>query len=208
MNIRQITGALGATTLALALAACGEDSESTTATPAPASTSASEQAASEQAASFTVTDPWVKAADSGMTAMFGTLVNDGPEDVVVTSAAGDISPVMELHETIQADDGSMVMQPKEGGFVVPAGGTHVLEPGADHLMVMELSRALEPGEMVRFTLTFADGSTTEVEATVKTFSGAEEKYQGGDMDGEMDGESGSEMGSETDMGTASPSGAR
>lgn len=174
MNTRIIARGLGASVLLLALAACGDSDNGTDRT---AADTAPTTIASKQSASLTVTDPWVKAADSGMTAAFGTLVNDGPEDVVVTSASSDFSAVVELHESVQDDDGSMLMQPKDGGFVVPAGGTHDLQPGGDHLMVMDLSRPLEPGEKVQLTLTFADSSTTELDATVKTFSGAAESYQ-------------------------------
>ena len=36
------------------------------------------------------------------------------------------------------DSGAMQMQPKADGFTVPAGGTHVLQPGGDHVMLMGL----------------------------------------------------------------------
>ena len=49
-------------------------------------------------------------------------------------------------------------------------------------MIMDLNRALKPGETVTIKLTIADGSTTEIDATVKKFTGADEKYQNGDMD--------------------------
>lgn len=182
MNTRPITRAFGATALVLALAACGDGTEDATTGGTSANEAPPAASASGQAALFTVTDSWIKAADSGMTAAFGTLVNDGATDVVVTSAASDASPVLELHETVQGSDGSTVMQPKAGGFVVPAGGTYDLEPGGDHLMVMDLVRPLEPGETVRLTLTFADGSTADLDATVKSFSGAAEDYQSGEMD--------------------------
>ena len=56
-------------------------------------------------------------------------------------------------------DGEMKMQQKDGGFVVPAGGDHVLEPGNDHVMVMDMSDPVEPGEDVEITLTLDDGTT-------------------------------------------------
>ncbi|WP_433550265.1 copper chaperone PCu(A)C [Micromonospora zamorensis] len=43
-----------------------------------------------------IRDPWVKAADKGMTAAFGTLANDGDSDVTLTSATTSVSS-MELH---------------------------------------------------------------------------------------------------------------
>ena len=63
---------------------------------------------------------------------------------------------VELHE-IAMPDGKMVMRPKKGGFVIPARGTHELEPGGDHIMLMGLAAAVKPGDEVAFTLKLADG---------------------------------------------------
>jgi periplasmic copper chaperone A len=180
--------------LALTAAGCGDSSAAgDSADAAEPTTSAPARAAgtADQAAELTVQDPWVKAADSGMTAAFGTLVNSGTDDVVVTSATSDITSAMELHETVENADGSMAMQPKQGGFTVPAGGEHELAPGGDHLMIMNLTRPIQPGEDVTITLTFADGSTQDLTATVKNFTGADEQYQNGDMDMDMDSSEGS-----------------
>lgn len=179
-----LRAAIGAVALSAALAACGSDGSDD----APVATD-STTGSSTEAEALTVTDPWVKAAETGMTGAFGTLVNSGEEDVTVVSAAADITDMMELHETVQTDDGAMAMQPKEGGFVVPAGGEHELAPGGDHLMIMDLLRAVEPGEAVTITLTLGDGSTADVEATVKSFTGADENYLDGDMDMGSDDES-------------------
>lgn len=133
---------------------------------------------------LTVTDPWAKAADSGMTAAFGTLVNDTDADITVTAASSDVSR-MELHEMAVNDAGEMVMRPKEGGIVVPANGSTVLAPGGDHIMFMDLTSPLEPGAEVAVTLTTSDGATVTFDAAVRTFTGADENYEGGDMSGDM-----------------------
>lgn len=171
---------LGATALAVALTACGSDADTGSTTDRAAAADATAAAGSAAGASLTMTDPWVKAAPSGMTGVFGTLANDGDADVTVVSAASDIAGTMELHETTMADDGAMTMRPKEGGFTVPAGGSHELAPGGDHLMAMGLTRPLEPGETVTVTLTLDDGTTTDLECTVKAFTGADEDYEGGE----------------------------
>jgi copper(I)-binding protein len=199
MRTTKITALLGAATLALALTACGSDPDAE-ASDASAGTSSGTTAGTSaeqpaEADALGMEDPWVKAATEGMTAAFGTLTNDGDADITVVSAESGITDVMELHETVQGDDGSMAMQPKEGGFTVPAGGRHELAPGGDHLMVMDLGRPLQPGETVTITLTLADGTTTDVECTVKSFTGADEKYQD---DGETDMGHDMEMGSEED----------
>ncbi|MEV4349655.1 copper chaperone PCu(A)C [Actinoplanes sp. NPDC049596] len=139
------------------------------------SSSSSEPAAqAAPAAELTVKDPWVKAVDKGMTAAFGTLVNSTGQDVTVVKASTPISP-MELHE-MAMQDGKMVMRPKEGGFVIKAGGTHELSPGGDHLMIMDPSAPIKPGDELEFTLTLGDGGTVRFKAVAKPFSGAGESY--------------------------------
>lgn len=132
--------------------------------------------------SVTITDAWVKSADEGMSAAFGILSNDGDTDVTLVSASTEASPMVELHETVMNDSGEMIMQPKEGGFVIPAGGTFALEPGGNHIMLMGLTAPIKAGDEVTFTLTFSDGSTYTFTAPAKDFSGANENYEGGDMD--------------------------
>ncbi|GLY27285.1 copper chaperone PCu(A)C [Kineosporia sp. NBRC 101731] len=132
--------------------------------------------------SLTVVDPWVKTADTkaGMTAVFGTLENTGTTDVTVQSAKTSASSTAELHEMAMVD-GSMVMQKKEGGFVVKAGSKHELAPGGDHVMVLDLAKSIEAGDQVTVRLTLDDGSTEDFTALAKTTSAGEEKYD--DMDG-------------------------
>jgi len=135
-----------------------------------------------QAEAFAIADAWVKAADSGMSAAFGELENASGEDIVVVAASSEVSPMIELHETVADDAGEMVMQEIDGGFVIPAEGTSLLEPGGNHIMLMGLEQPMLAGEEVTFTLTFADDSTAEFTAPVKDYSGANENYVGDDSD--------------------------
>jgi len=159
------TGLAASAALLLALTGCSATSQDT----AEADTGA---------AGLSIEDAWVKAADSGMSAAFGTLENDSDQDVTIVRAESDVSPMMELHETVPNDAGEMVMQEKGGGFVVPAGGSYELAPGADHLMMMGLDAPVAAGDEVSFTLTLTDGSTYEFIAPAKDYSGANESYEG------------------------------
>lgn len=190
--------AAAATTLAaLLLAGCGTDDDNTADPDRSGSQEQAVETVAEESGALTVEDPYVKAADSGMTAIFGTLVNNSDTDVTVVSATSEITAAMELHETVADSGGAMSMRPKEGGFTVPAGGEHVLEPGGDHIMVMDLTRPVTAGEDVTLTLTLGDGSTTDVSAAVKDVAGGDEEYMGGmDM--------GSDMGSDADESTPAP----
>ncbi|MEV6521923.1 copper chaperone PCu(A)C [Longispora sp. NPDC051575] len=157
-------GALAAT---VGLAGCGG-------TDTPAAKGGTPTGSASVGPVLTVVDPWVKTADSGMSAAFGTLRNDSDSELTVVSAASTVSP-MELHEVVM-DGGKMAMRPKPGGFVIPARGTHELKPGADHLMLMDLKAPIRAGEQVTVTLMLKDGRTVAFTAPAKPFAGGNETY--------------------------------
>lgn len=173
---RTIVTRLGALLAGAALALTGCAAE----TPAPTTGA---QVAGEV---VTISDAWVKAAESGMTAAFGELRNEGNADITVVSARTEASSMLELHETVENDAGQMVMREIEGGFVIPAGGALTLEPGGNHLMLMDLLAPLQAGEEVTFVLTFADGSALEFTAVVKDYAGGNETYEHDDHEGHDD----------------------
>ncbi len=146
-----------------------------------AGTDAAPTATAKQADSLAIEGAWMKAADGGMSAAFGVLENTGDEDVTIVSAASPASATVELHETVANDAGEMVMQETDGGYVVPAGGSFELAPGANHIMLMGLANPVKAGDEVTFTLTLSDGSIFEFDAPAKDFSGGNESYEG-DMD--------------------------
>lgn len=142
--------------------------------------STSEKQRDDAAKTVTVSDQWVKAADSGMTAAFGTLKNSGQREVRVVSATSSVAGKAELHEVVTAAGGSPTMRPKDGGFVVPAGGSLSLVPGGDHIMLMDLKQPLAVGSDVNVTVQFEDGSSLPFTAQVRDFPGAGEHYHPGD----------------------------
>jgi copper(I)-binding protein len=151
---------------------------------APASEQAAPATAVTAAESISIQDAWVKAADEGMSAAFGTLENSGDTDITVVSAQSPASTMIELHETVENDAGEMVMQAKDGGFVIPANGSLELAPGGNHIMLMGLTAPVQAGDESTFTLTLDDGSTYEFTAPAKDYAGANETYEG-DMDMDM-----------------------
>lgn len=167
---RSVAALCSTVLLAGALAACGNDTASTTS----ATTSI---AASATTSTLVVDDGWVKAVDAigAMSAMFGTLRNTSDRDITITGGSSPAARVIELHETVKSDSGQMQMHPKQGGFVVPAGGTYVLQPGGDHVMLMELTGALLSGTSTTVTLSTASGDVV-LTVPVRAFAGAEESY--------------------------------
>lgn len=177
-----VSGVLALSLLSFSVAACGSaasegGSTAASASPSAASAQPSHSAETAPAAPLSMTDPWVKSADKGMTAAFGTLVNNTDKEVTVVSATSPAAAEVELHEMAESD-GKMVMREKEGGLVIPPHGSHRLEPGGDHLMLMGIKDKVRPGDEVGFTLTLADGGTVTFTAVAKAFAGANEEYQG------------------------------
>ena len=180
-------GAL-ASLVVLPLAACGAGGAET-ADPDDV-TAGSDGGGAEATASGTiaVSDPWVKAAEDGMTAAFGAITNGTSGDLVLTGATTSASREVQLHETSPDGSGGMSMQEKEGGFELPAGEELVLEPGGHHLMLMDLTEPLRPGDQVELTLVFSEGTEHQFSATVKDYAGAQEHYspEGDDGSGTSD----------------------
>jgi copper(I)-binding protein len=140
----------------------------------------SSNAAPAQAAKVvSVHDAWVKAADHGMTAAFAHLRNDSDQQVRILSATTPVAQRVELHEVVPDGSGTMKMRPKQGGFAIAANSDVELAPGADHLMLMDLTTKLTPGSDVEITVTFDDGSTLPITASVRDFPGADEHYDPG-----------------------------
>jgi copper(I)-binding protein len=123
-----------------------------------------------------VDDAWVKATDSDMTAMFGTVMNHSGKDRTIVSAKADVAGMVQLHETVADGSGATTMKEKKGGFPLSAGKSVTLQPGGDHVMLMGLKKKLQAGDTVTVTLTLDDGSAVKVQAPVKPFSGAKETY--------------------------------
>ena len=139
--------------------------------------SATGEAQEHAHSSVTIADGWAKAAeDGGMTGLFGTLENHGDHDLVITGVESDAAGMIELHE-VTADG---VMREIEGPTVIPAGGALELAPGANHIMLMGLTRELLPGDEVEVTLRFDDGGSVHLTVLVKDYSGANEEYDDGD----------------------------
>ena len=185
---RALLAGLGGAT-ALLLAACGNDDGSDPAASdapaaggssgAPDGAGASDGGGAQSGASLEIRDAWAKAADTedaDMTSVFAQLHNTGSETITLISAQSDAAAEVQLHESAPDGNGGMSMSEKEGGFPIEPGATLELAPGGDHLMLMGLTRPIQPGDTVTITLRFDDDSTVELEAVAKEFAGANESY--------------------------------
>jgi copper(I)-binding protein len=92
--------------------------------------------------------------------------NTGAEDDRLIAAASDAAQRVELHTHSEDAQGVMRMREVVEGFAVPAGGTHALERGADHVMFMGMTRTLAEGDVVAVTLTFEKAGAIAVDLPV------------------------------------------
>jgi periplasmic copper chaperone A len=116
---------------------------------------------------LTVADPWVRYTGPDVPAGgFMTLTNAGGQDDALVSASSPAFGSVELHETVEGDDGMMAMQPVTS-ILIPAGGTTKLEPGSYHMMLFDPTGTIEIGQTVDITLTFEQGGTKDVSAVVQ-----------------------------------------
>jgi copper(I)-binding protein len=172
---------------ALALAGCGGTDSSTPAQTVSSAPTAAADGDARTAAPLTLDDAWAKAVDQlpdpgtmpAMTGVFGTLVNTGDADIRLIGGSSPVAAMVELHETVMSDEG-MVMREADGGLVVPAGGSLVLEPGGHHIMLMDLTEPIPAGADVEVVLRAEDGTEVTVVVPARTFAGAEETYAPGE----------------------------
>lgn len=99
-------------------------------------------------------------------AAFMRIDNTAAADDRLVAAASDVAERVELHTHIEDDQGVMRMVEVEEGFVIPAGGEHLLERGGDHVMFLGLSRTLAEGDMLTVTLVFENEGELELEIPV------------------------------------------
>lgn len=154
---------------ALARTGCASASETTA---APAAETSAQQP-------LTIEQPWVKARTTGgMTSAFATLVNDSDESVVLTGTTTEgVAGTTELHETVlDPNTGSTLMQAMTEPVTIASGQSYTLEPGGEHLMLMDLQCGLHPGEELEIPLQFESGAEQTYAAAIKDYAGAQEEY--------------------------------
>lgn len=86
-------------------------------------------------------------AGAGAGAAFMTIAVEGGDDVLV-SASSPVASRVELHTHVM--DGGVMRMRQVPNIAVPG----ELKPGGDHVMLMGLRQALEPGQEIDLTLTF------------------------------------------------------
>ncbi|QRZ61306.1 copper chaperone PCu(A)C [Rothia sp. ZJ932] len=175
MNYRPLAAIVAFSFLALTgCSASDTEAISKTTTDAASSTAVSAEAPLELA------DGWVKAADKGMTAAFGTLTNTSEETVTITGAASAATDTVQLHVTeIDPTTGTSTMKEAPEGFTIEPGESFTMEPGGSHIMFMDLGCSLPTGSTLDVAIETPESSKNFTFA-VRDYQGAQEEYAPGD----------------------------
>ena len=119
-------------------------------------------------ADIVITDAYARAAMPGAKtgAAFMVIENTGAAADRLIDVRSDIAVRVELHAHKDMGEGVMRMVHVEDGFAIPAGGSHALARGGDHVMFMGLRAPLVQGETVGVTLVFEEAGEIALEIPV------------------------------------------
>nr|WP_067285935.1 copper chaperone PCu(A)C [Marinobacterium profundum] len=113
-------------------------------------------------------DGYVRAVPPGhkISAAYLTLRNNSTRAVQLDSAHTDSAGTTELHQSRQ-QDGIMRMRAAQQ-VEIPAGADYKLQPGGDHLMLIDLTQPLNAGDEVSLQLNFSDGQQLQLTLPVRS----------------------------------------
>ena len=117
-------------------------------------------------------------------AAFMVIVNNTEADDALVGASSPAAETVEIHQTTQAEDGTMAMAPVEE-VPIPAGGVAELKPGGYHVMLIDLVAPLVEGEQIELTLEFANGRAADRDGA-RPGHGPHGHGHGDDMDADDD----------------------
>lgn len=101
---------------------------------------------------------WIRVLPGGLPAGgYVTLRNDGDQAVALSGARSTVYADVMLHRSSTA--GGVSRMTMVDALSIPAHGEAVLAPAGYHLMLMQANAPVKPGDAVRLTLEFTDGST-------------------------------------------------
>ena len=117
--------------------------------------------------SIFVSNAWVQAMPPSqkITAAYMVIVNNSKKEVVLVSASSDFAGATEIHQ--MAEMKGMMHMAMASGVRIPAQGKVALQPGGFHIMLINLKKPVNKGDIVPITLHFQDGESIMVQADVR-----------------------------------------
>jgi len=116
-----------------------------------------------------INDPWARAGTVDTPgAVYLVVVNQTGGQETLLGGSSPRCAAVELHETIEMEDGVMGMQPVEGGIPIPDGERAALQPGGYHFMCLGKTEAFEAGSTLPFELLFQASGSVELDIPIQT----------------------------------------
>ena len=121
------------------------------------------------ASAVTITDAFARSNNPDVGAVFMTIANGGTTDCVLSATTAEGIGRSELHT--HRDEGGVMKMIKVDSMTVPAGGTHDLKRGGDHIMLMEPAAPLAQGQEIALTLDFGACGKVPLSVTIDNAAG-------------------------------------
>jgi hypothetical protein len=114
-----------------------------------------------------VADAWARSPMQDVGAVYFTAHNGAEEADLLIRVSSPVAARSEIHETVE-QDGEMVMHPVASVEIGPGQDVR-FEPGGYHIMLFELTEALEVDSTITIVLEFENAGEISVEALVKAY---------------------------------------
>lgn len=123
--------------------------------------------AQQTTSNLVVSDAWIREAPANTMVLAGYIMIDNSDDHKhrLLGASSSVFEWIEMHRTVQ--DGNVVRMVPLDSLTLAPGGRLVMEPGGNHLMLMNPNTQLRAGDEVTITLRFQDGLELTVPFQVK-----------------------------------------
>ncbi len=114
-----------------------------------------------------VSNAWVQAMPPSQTtsAAYMTIANNSPKEAVLVSVLSDIAGTVEIHQMSEMN--GMMKMNMVANLHIPAHGKVALQPGGFHIMLVNLKKPVNKGDIVSIALHFQDGRSIMVNANVR-----------------------------------------
>jgi len=115
-----------------------------------------------------IADAWARPGrENGVSAIYMHVLNGSAEIDTLLALSSPSAGLVELHETFDRGEGMMGMRESEEPYF-PDKSVVTMRPGGMHIMLMQLNEALNRGDEVEVTLTFALAGDITVTAPVQS----------------------------------------
>lgn len=119
-----------------------------------------------------ISNSWIRATvpSAKVSAGYMKITNNGhkPDRLIAVSAS--FADETQIHE-MKVENDVMRMREIDGGLIVPAGGTVVLERGGLHVMFLKLNQQLHKGDVHKVSFEFEHAGIIEIDLPVDAVGG-------------------------------------